>query len=158
MKNKKTKKTVVKKKKKKIVGLADLRDLVDLKYDAHEKLFYDEDGYIQMIKTAGTNIFGFREEEIASICTATESIYMSELGAAQIYSCEASVDVDEYIEDIEEIRSGVRPEDTHRLEGLTRYAQHLTEVSVDRVMSERFFLIILRDQNAQQLHQKPIRS
>lgn len=155
MKNKeKTKKTVVKKKKKKIVGLADLRDLVDLKYDAHEKLFYDEDGYIQMIKTAGTNIFGFREEEIASICTATESIYMSELGAAQIYSCEASVDVDEYIEDIEEIRSGVRPEDTHRLEGLTRYAQHLTEVSVDRVMSERFFLIILRDQNAQQLHQK----
>ena len=52
MKNKKTKKTVVKKKKKKIVGLADLRDLVDLKYDAHEKLFYDEDGYIQMIKTA----------------------------------------------------------------------------------------------------------
>ena len=38
MKNKeKTKKTVVKKKKKKIVGLADLRDLVDLKYDAHEK-------------------------------------------------------------------------------------------------------------------------
>src|SRR5699024_6390417 len=76
-----------------------IKDAIPANWDESKKCFIDKNkNYIRMLKTTGTNLFGFKEEDQLIYMNAFSYIFNSNIGEGQIYSYEIPADVDQYIE------------------------------------------------------------
>ncbi|MFR3429012.1 MAG: hypothetical protein ACLTTH_02065 [Holdemanella porci] len=98
-------------------------------------MFKDLDGnYIMMVRTAGTNIFGFKDNDQYAFIRAFSRIFNNSIGAGQIYSYMVGADVDGYVADFQYFKDNLNlsnPQDRIRYEILDEAQKKIEIYSID---------------------------
>lgn len=156
---KKSKKEKKKKKKKKPkIDRFDIRDAIPFTYDEEKNMFKDLDGnYIMMVRTAGTNIFGFKDNDQYAFIRAFSRVFNNSIGAGQIYSYMVGADVDGYVADFQYFKDSLNlsnPQDRIRYEMLDEAQRRLKYTALTKELVDRCFVFILKGQDIFQLEQR----
>lgn len=136
-----------------------IKDAIPVNWDESKKCFIDKNkNYIRMLKTTGTNLFGFKEEDQLIYMNAFSYIFNSNIGEGQIYSYEIPADVDQYIEDYENLKNNldIQNSQTDRIKYdiLTNSQKYLENTAVTHSLVDRCFIIILKDKDYFQLEKR----
>lgn len=136
----------------------DISQVMPFTYDDDKKLFKTLEGeYIKMVLIHGTNIFGFNDEEQLGYMEAMESAFNPIVGDGQIYSYEESLDVDQYMDDIEYLKSNLNPSNIHdqlKFDILLKEQSRLKNEISDYSLTDRRFLYILKDKSLKNLNER----
>ena len=136
-----------------------IKDAIPVNWDESKKCFIDKNkNYIRMLKTTGTNLFGFKEEDQLIYMNAFSYIFNSNIGEGQIYSYEIPADVDQYIEDYENLKNNldIQNSQTDRIKYdiLANSQKYLEDTAVTHSLVDRCFIIILKDKDYFQLEKR----
>lgn len=125
---------------------------IPVTWNEDRQCFIDnEEHFILMAKTDGTNLFGLKEEDQNVYMNAFASIFNSNTGSGQIYSYEVPADVDGYINDYNYLKSQLdvvgSEIDQIKYKILDDASIRLEDTSVTRELVDRCFVIILKDKD-----------
>ena len=130
-----------KKKKQPKIDRFDIRDAIPFTYDEEKNMFKDLDGnYIMMVRTAGTNIFGFKDNDQYAFIRAFSRIFNNSIGAGQIYSYMVGADVDGYVADFQYFKDNLNlsnPQDRIRYEILDEAQRRLKYTALTKELVDR---------------------
>ncbi len=125
---------------------------IPVTWNEDRQCFIDnEEHFILMAKTDGTNLFGLKEDDQNVYMNAFASIFNSNTGSGQIYSYEVPADVDGYINDYNYLKSQLdvvgSEIDQIKYKILDDASIRLEDTSVTRELVDRCFVIILKDKD-----------
>lgn len=136
----------------------DIRDAIPFSYDKAKQMFVDNDGnYIMMVRTVGTNIFGFKESDQRAFVEALSRCFTSSIGKGQIYSYQIGADVDGYLSDFQFFKDNL---DLSTEEGIIQYnildraQKRLKFTTLTKELVDRCFVFILKDNDIARLEQR----
>ena len=136
----------------------DIKQIVPFTYDKDKKLFKDNDGnYLMMVRTIGTNLFGFKEADKYAFVNALTSVFNRSIGSGQIYSYQIGADVDGYVNDFQSFKDNLdltKEEDLVRYEILDQAQQRLKYTALTVELVDRCFVFILKDKDYFNLEQR----
>ena len=157
IKNAKKEKKKTKKKQPKIDRF-DIKEAIPFTYDEEKNMFKDLDGnYIMMVRTAGTNIFGFKDNDQYAFIRAFSRIFNNSIGAGQIYSYMIGADVDGYVADFQYFKDNLNLSNTQeriRYEILDEAQRRLKYTALTKELVDRCFVFILKGADVFQLEQR----
>lgn len=136
-----------------------ISNAIPVHFDNEHQCFIDDDGcYIGMLKTAGTNLFGFKQSDQQAYCVAFSNMFSASVGAGQIYSYEVPADVDGYVKDYDVLKRNLNvlenEQDRIKYDILSKESNRLIRTSLSRHLVDRGFLIILKDKDYQKLQRR----
>lgn len=122
---------------------------IPVTWNEDRQCFIDnEEHFILMAKTDGTNLFGLKEEDQNVYMNAFASIFNSNTGSGQIYSYEVPADVDGYINDYNYLKSQLdvvgSEIDQIKYKILDDASIRLEDTSVTRELVDRCFVIMFK--------------
>lgn len=114
-------------------------------------MFVSKDGeYIMMVRTIGTNLFGFKESDKLSFVNALSHVFNRSIGEGQIYSYQIGADVDGYVSDFQYFKDNLdlsKPEDLARYEILDQAQKRLKYTALTKELVDRCFVFVLKDKD-----------
>ena len=158
-KHKKEKKQVTSKKvKNDKLQRVDIKQAIPFTYDKDKKMFKDLDGnYISMVRTMGTNLFGFKETDKYAFVNALSQVFNRSIGEGQIYSYQIGANVDGYVRDFQYFKDDLdltKTENRIRYEILDQAQQRLKYTALTMDLVDRCFVFILKDKDIFSLEQR----
>lgn len=136
----------------------DIRKALPFTYDDEKHMFKDLDGnYIMMVRTYGTNIFGFKDSDKQSYVNAYSRIFNRSIGAGQIYSYMIGADVDAYVADFQYFKDDLDLTDDReriRYDILDRAQKRLKYTALTKELVDRCFAFIFKGKDLFTLEQR----
>ena len=136
----------------------DIKQAIPFEYDEERKLFKDKDGnYIMMVRTIGTNLFGFKDSDKFAYVNAFSRIFNRSIGEGQIYSYMIGADVDSYVADFQYFKDNLNMEDEAdliRYDILDEAQKRLKYTALTKELVDRCFVFILKGKDIFQLEQR----
>ncbi len=135
-----------------------IKEAIPFTFDSEKKMFLDKDGnYIMMVRTIGTNLFGFKEADKFTFVNALSKIFNRSIGRGQIYSCQVGADVDGYVADFQYFKDNLNlsnAEDILQYEILDRAQKRLKYTALTKELVDRCFVFILKGSDIFRLEQR----
>lgn len=146
------------KKKSQHIERFDMKNALPFTFDEEKHLFVDNEGkYMKMVRTHGTNLFGFKEVDQYSYVRALTNIFTPSIGAGQIFSYQVSADIDGYVEDFQFFmdRLDLRyDQNVLRYEIMENAQRRMKYTSITRELVDRCFVFVLKDKDIMRLEQR----
>lgn len=129
----------------------DISNAIPFTFDKEKNMFVSKDGeYIMMVRTIGTNLFGFKESDKLSFVNALSHVFNRSIGEGQIYSYQIGADVDGYVSDFQYFKDNLdlsKPEDLARYEILDQAQKRLKYTALTKELVDRCFVFVLKDKD-----------
>lgn len=136
----------------------DIKNVIPFHFDDEKKLFVDNDGnYLMMVRTIGTNLFGFKESDKYAFVNALSRVFNHSIGKGQIYSYQIGADVDSYVADFQYFKDNLdlaKEEDVIQYEILDSAQKRLKYTALTKELVDRCFVFILKDKDLFRLEQR----
>lgn len=103
-----------------------------------------------MLKTAGTNLFGLKEQDQIIYMNAFSNIFNNNIGEGQIYTYEVPANVEGYVKDYDYLKSNldiINRNDNIKYKILDKASNRLEDTAVTMELVDRCFIIILKDRD-----------
>lgn len=135
-----------------------ISEAVPFTFDDEKKMFVDKEGnYLMMVRTIGTNLFGFKESDQYSYVNALSNVFNKSIGAGQIYSYQIGADVDGYVADFQFFKDQLNltnEQDLVRYEILDQAQKRLKFTAITKELVDRCFVFVLKGKDLFQLEQR----
>ena len=129
----------------------DISNAIPFTFDKEKNMFVSKDDeYIMMVRTIGTNLFGFKESDKLSFVNALSHVFNRSIGEGQIYSYQIGADVDGYVSDFQYFKDNLdlsKPEDLARYEILDQAQKRLKYTALTKELVDRCFVFVLKDKD-----------
>lgn len=136
----------------------DVGSALPFSFDKEKKLFVDNDGnYLMMVRTIGTNLFGFKESDKYAYVNALSHVFNQSIGKGQIYSYQIGADVDGYVADFQYFKDTLdlsKEEDLARYQILDQAQKRLKYTALTKELVDRCFVFILKDKDVFRLENR----
>lgn len=136
----------------------DIHQAIPIEYDEERKMFKDRDGnYIMMVRTIGTNLFGFNDSDKLAYINAFSRVFNKSIGEGQIYSYMIGADVDSYVADFQYFKDNLNMQDERdliRYDILDEAQKRLKYTALTKELVDRCFVFILKGKDIFQLEQR----
>ena len=125
-----------------------IKEAIPFTFDAEKKMFIDNNGnYLMMVRTYGTNLFGFKDADKYAFVNALSKIFNNSIGRGQIYSYQVGADVDGYVNDFQYFKDQLdlsNEIDITKYEILEQAQKRLKYTALTKDLVDRCFVFILK--------------
>lgn len=136
----------------------DIHNIIPFAHDDEKHMFKDKDGnYLMMVRTVGTNLFGFKDSDKMAYINAFSRVFNRSIGEGQLYSYMIGADVDSYVADFQYFKDNLNMDDDRdviRYDILDEAQKRLKYTALTKELVDRCFVFILKGKDIFQLEQR----
>ena len=125
-----------------------IKEAIPFSFDSEKKMFIDNNGnYLMMVRTYGTNLFGFKDADKYAFVNALSKIFNNSVGRGQIYCYQIGADVDGYVSDFQYFKDQLdlsNEIDIAKYEILEQAQKRLKYTALTKDLVDRCFVFIFK--------------